>query len=407
MEITIGRDAPARLAAYAARRGLSDFVLAADDNTYAALGERAETALRDAGLAVTPVILGGEPVLADELRLVQLLSRAPAQETCYLAVGSGTITDITRFASYRSRNRFIALPTAPSMDGYATTNNTLTLGGLKLSMPGHAPEAIFCDLDALCAAPRPMIAAGLGDTLAKFTSVNDLRLGHLLWDEPWDDRIGDRMEALAREGLGRAASISGADPEAVSFLMRALLDSGLAMGAFGSSMPGAGAEHHTSHCWEMRHQEGPQLLHGAKVGVGTVMAAGWYAAIRRMERAEAARRLAAFGPPDPDAEEAAIRHVYGRVGEEIIARQRPFLRMREEARAALLERIVDCWDQVRAIAARIPAPDTLAAALHGAGGPGTPEALGLPPGEIAVAARYGLYTRPRFTVARLRLMLGI
>ena len=83
------------------------------------------------------------------------------------------------------------------MDGYATSGNALTIGGLKQSVAGQTPEAIFCDIDTLAAAPRPLIAAGLGDTLAKFTSVNDLRLGHLLWDERWDEAIGQRMEDLA------------------------------------------------------------------------------------------------------------------------------------------------------------------------------------------------------------------
>jgi len=145
------------------------------------LGERVEAALRDAGLSVQTIVLPGDDIVADEASLVHVLMRAAVADTCYLAVGSGTITDIARFASHRTRNRFISLPTAPSMDGYATTNNTLTLGGFKLSTTAHSPEAIFCDIETLAAAPRPMIAAGLGDTLAKFTSVNDLRLGRLLW----------------------------------------------------------------------------------------------------------------------------------------------------------------------------------------------------------------------------------
>ena len=118
--------------------------------------------------------------------------------------GSGTITDIGRFAAFRTGNRFISVPTAPSMDGYATSNNTLTLNRLKVSLPGKTPEAIFCDTKTLAAAPRSMIAAGLGDNLARFTSVNDLRLGHLLWGERWDEEIGNRMERMGQVGLARA-----------------------------------------------------------------------------------------------------------------------------------------------------------------------------------------------------------
>jgi glycerol-1-phosphate dehydrogenase [NAD(P)+] len=172
------------------------------------------------------------------------------------------------------------------MDGYATSSNALTIGGLKQSIAGQAPEAIFCDINTLAAAPRSLIAAGLGDTLAKFTSVNDLRLGHLLWDERWDEAIGQRMEDLAHAALARADEIARADSDAVALLTRSLIDSGLEMAAFGSSAPGGGSEHHISHCWEMRALLAgePPRLHGAKVGVAAVMAAGWYAAVREMTR---------------------------------------------------------------------------------------------------------------------------
>ena len=357
------------------------------------------------------IVLPGDDIVANETSLIHVLMRAPVADTCYLAVGSGTITDIARFVSHRTRNRFISLPTAPSMDGYATTNNTLTLGGFKLSTAAHAPEAIFCDLETLATAPRPMIAAGLGDTLAKFTSVNDLRLGHLLWDERWDEAIGQRMEKLAKAALARAAEVARADADAVAFLTQALIDSGLAMGAFGSSMPGGGAEHHISHCWEMRslQQGSPTPLHGAKVGVGTVMAAGWYAGLRELGRVEAARRLAGAATPGAgaDAEEDAIRRTYGPVAGEIITQQAQFIRMPGEEWSALKERILGRWDEIQAIAARVPPPETIAAALRGAGGPGAPEELGLRAGEIVLAARYGHYTRPRFTIAKLRLILGL
>lgn len=408
IHINFDRAAPDRLAEYAAERSLAAFALVADQNTYAALGQKVEAALRSAGLAMEAIVLPGEEVVPDEGRIVHILMRAPVQ-TCYLAVGSGVITDLTRFVSFHTRNRFIALPTAPSMDGYATSSNAITIGGLKQSIAGQAPEAIFCDIGTLAAAPRPLIAAGLGDTLAKFTSVNDLRLGHLLWGERWDEAIGQRMENLAHAALARADEIARADADAVATLTRALLDSGLAMAAFGSSAPGGGSEHHISHCWEMRMLQArqPALLHGLKVGVGTVIAAGWYAAVREMRRAEAARRLDSAALPDPEAVEATIRRVYGPVAAQIIAQQAPFFRPSPERWTQLKQRILDHWDEVQAIAARVPAPEAIAAALRSAGGPATPQELGFAEDEARIATDHGHFTRPRFTIAKLRLVLGL
>lgn len=413
--VYIGNEAVGALLSYLGEQGLQRVTLVADESTYAALGERVERGLKSARLDIASFIAGGsEPVVADEPRLVQAMLKALPGESVFVSVGSGTITDIARFASFHSRNRFISVPSAASMDGYATSNNTLTLEGLKVSVRGQAPEAIFCDLPTVAAAPRPMKAAGLGDTVAKFTSVNDLRLGHLLWGEraaTWarDEPIAERMERLAQTGLVRAGEIAAGEPKALAFLMRALIDSGLAMADFGNSMPGAGAEHHMSHCWEMRallHGETP-LLHGAKVGVGTVIAARWYATLREMTQREAANRLVEASWPDPQADIADIRRVYGPLADGIIAAQEPFLTVTPEQFQALKNRILDRWEDVRAIAARVPSPEALADALRAAGGAGTPEELGLSQAEIEIGKRYGHFTRPRFTVARLRLLLGL
>ena len=51
--------------------------------------------------------------------------------TCCLAVGSGTITDIVRFAAHVMRLPFVVMPTAPSMDGYASSGAPLVVEGVK------------------------------------------------------------------------------------------------------------------------------------------------------------------------------------------------------------------------------------------------------------------------------------
>ena len=109
---------------------------------------------------------------------MQVLVRADRENRTYLAVGSGTITDITRFASHRTKADFISIPTAPSVDGYTSPSASLVIERLKQTVIAQPPIAIFADLPTLCAAPRPMIAAGFGDMLGKYTSLADWQLGH-------------------------------------------------------------------------------------------------------------------------------------------------------------------------------------------------------------------------------------
>ena len=151
----------------------------------------------------------------------------------------------------------------------------------------------------------------------------------------------------------------------------------------------------------------PPLLHGAKVGVGTVIAAGWYARLREMSRDGVASRLTRAILPDADAQEEIIRRVYGPVADQIIAQQAQFIRMSPERWSALKQRILDRWDDVQAVAARVPAPEAIAAALRSAGGPATAQELGLSKAEAELAADYGHFTRPRFTIAKLRPLLGL
>jgi glycerol-1-phosphate dehydrogenase [NAD(P)+] len=190
--VYIGRHAIAELIGYCQSQGHARFTLIADQNTYAALGHSVEQALRAAQYDVIVILLSGE-VVADERYIVQVLLKVDRQDRVYLAVGSGTLTDITRFVSHRTKSTFCALPTAPSVDGFTSLSAPLVLQGLKQTVGCHSPLAVFADLPTLAAAPQPLIAAGFGDMVGKLLSVADWRLGHLLWDEPSDEEIAQHL----------------------------------------------------------------------------------------------------------------------------------------------------------------------------------------------------------------------
>jgi glycerol-1-phosphate dehydrogenase [NAD(P)+] len=150
--------------------------------------------LLEQGWDVNCVILEGEEVIADEEYLIQVLFRADSQARLYVAVGSGTITDITRFCSHRTGNPFVSLPTAPSVDGFASVIAPVVIRRYKDTAYAHAPVAIFADVDTLCNAPQAMIAAGFGDMLGKFTALADWKIAHLLTGELYHPGIAARMQ---------------------------------------------------------------------------------------------------------------------------------------------------------------------------------------------------------------------
>ena len=290
LPVYVGPDALPELVRFCRERQLSHFALIADDNTYAALGARAESALRAQGWDVLTVVLTRETRSA---RMHARSSRSCWRSTASRASSSGSdrgrSPTSTRVISHRIGSEFISLPTAASVDGFTSIGAPMVIDGAKITVNAHGPLAVFADLPTLCAAPQPLIAAGFGDLLAKLTSIADWELGALLWDEPYDAEIARRSRAAALACAARADAVAAASEDGVRDLFDGLIESGFCMLDFGETRPASGYEHHISHFWEMKLlREGRHaVLHGAKVGVAVRISAQRYDAIRAMSRAEA------------------------------------------------------------------------------------------------------------------------
>ncbi|MCX6047068.1 MAG: sn-glycerol-1-phosphate dehydrogenase, partial [Chloroflexi bacterium] len=380
----------------------------ADQNTYAVLGEAVAGALRHQNFDLKTVVFTNAEVVADAHHIMRVLVEMDPQARTMIAVGSGTITDITRFVSHRTRNRFVSMPTAPSVDGFASIGAPLIIGGVKTTVIAHAPQAIFADINVLTAAPRAMIAAGFGDMLGKITSIADWRLGRLLWDEPYDETIAERTLQAAQRCIDQAAAIGAGTPAGIRILMEALIESGYCMLDFGSSRPASGSEHHYSHVWEMKllRENRPAILHGAKVGVATVLVAGVYEQIRQWSRQAVADLLESAELPDRTQEMAQIEAAYGHLAADILQEQAPFLNLSTAAYATLKQKILDQWPEIQAIAAQVPTAQDFGELLQQVHGPTTVQALGLTAAEQILVEQNAHYLRNRFTVRKLNKVLN-
>ena len=404
-----GADALSELVSHWRGRHLGWGLLVADENTYAALGGHLATAMREAGCDVGTVMLSGDEIHADERRIVEVLEAVRGEELTLLAVGSGTITDITRFVAFSSRNRFISLPTAPSMDGYTSPGAALILHGHKVTLPTRPPVAVFADLRTLCEAPQRLIGAGFADVLGKYVSLADWRLAALLFDEGFDDAICRRAYQALENSVAQAAEIGRAEADGVEILFQSLLESGRCMADLGNSRPASGSEHLYSHYWEMRAlEEGRQvLLHGAQVGIGAILAAQRYEVLRRLSPEDVAERLDRSTPPDPAAELAHIRAGYGQTAGEVADSYSQFLEALCNRWDTLRRDIGTRWEAVLTIAADVPPAEEIERLLQLAGAPSTPGELRLSDYDVRQAQRYARYVRSRFTVDTVGQALGL
>lgn len=259
--------------------GASHIFLVADNYTYEAAGRQVEQLLDQAGLAYHKRVFQTEtPLVPNEYALGSVLATMTSQDDMLLAVGSGTLNDVTKYVSARTGIPYVIAATAPSMDGYASTVAPTILDGFKTTLPAVYPAAIVADVDILKDAPMPMLTAGFGDIIGKFTSLADWRLSHQLNGEYYCPEVAGVIEAAVETCAANAQALAQREPQAIQAVTEALILSGLAMGMVGVSRPASGAEHQMAHYWEMdalrRGEEHP--LHGNAVGVGTVLAASLY-----------------------------------------------------------------------------------------------------------------------------------
>lgn len=407
--VVIAEDAMDQLAAYCVAENRTRVMLVADPNTWRVQGEAAEAKLQAVGCQVELALLPDYQPVADALHVYPIFIAANDVERTYIAVGSGTITDIVRFVSHRARCDFISVPTAASVDAYNSISSPMIVNGSKISIHGQAPVAIFGDIRVLTQAPSPMTAAGFGDMLAKFSSVADFRLGHLIWGEPFDETIAQRMTDAVRMCTDHVGAIGRHTAAGLRVLMDALIESGQCMVDYGGSRPASGIEHHYSHYWEMKlMQEGrPPILHGAKTGAATVMAGVVWERIRSLTRADVSDLLEASTLPDREADIATMRQVFGPLFEEVIASQKEFLSLSPKRYDQLKERILDSWDGVQEIAATVPSASELAGWMRAAGGHTNVGELGLSDEDVHLGEQYSHFLRDRFTVRKLLRVLGL
>ncbi|HEU5047829.1 MAG TPA: iron-containing alcohol dehydrogenase [Rickettsiales bacterium] len=192
-----------------------------------------------------------------------------------LAIGSGTINDICKYASYLDGIPYAVFPTAPSMNGYLSANASITVDGHKQTLKAHLPQGVFCDLSVLLHAPHRLIRSGLGDSLCRPTAQADWLLSHLLFDTPYNALPFELLAPYEQELFTHADKLTKADPAVMALLIKNLLVSGAGMTLAGGSYPASQGEHLIAHTMEMKYGAAlPETYHGEQIGVTTLIMAG-------------------------------------------------------------------------------------------------------------------------------------
>lgn len=408
-EVVVGKGALRRLPEFVARYGAKKPFVLADGNTFTAAGQTVCGILEQAGIPYASYVFPNAHLEPDEHAVGAAVMHFEHGCDLIIAVGSGVINDIGKLLSKLSGRKYIIVGTAPSMDGYASATSSMSLDGLKVSLPARCADVIIGDVDILKNAPLHMLKSGLGDMLAKYVSIAEWRIAHLITGEYYCERVAQLIRGALKKCADNAAGLLRRDEQAVQAVFEGLVIGGVAMAYAGVSRPASGVEHYFSHVWDMRGLEfgTPVELHGIQCAMATLAAVKLYEAVKTMRPDEEKARayVEAF---DLDDWNRQLRALLGKSAETMIALEQKEGKYRKQTHPARFAVIRDNWDRIlKILDEELPAAQELEALMDSIGLPKDFSVIGVDRACAQLTFKATKDIRDKYVLSRLAWDLGI
>ena len=393
-DIIIESEAIKKLSMIMEKEGFKNITIICDENTYAAAGEEIKEIIPKGKF----INLKSENLHANEIAVQKVYECLSVENDVLIALGSGTIHDITRYVAYNKDIPFISVPTAASVDGFVSTVAAMTWKGDKKTFTAVSPIYVVADTDIFKEAPYRLTASGVSDLIGKYTALVDWKISSIVIGEYICNKVCN-MEIDAVNKLCECVDdLVLGKLEAYEQLMYALILSGLAMQIIGNSRPASGAEHHMSHLWEMevinKHLD---AYHGEKVSVGLILVMEEYKKIKKSIENGRCRVKKYYGLEEDILKEVfKSREMYDSIMKEntpdpLLNVNKVILQNRLESIAEILEKL-PTLDFVKDTLKRAKAVTTL-------------EEIGLSNDVKQNSIRVSPYVRNRLTLMRISKML--
>lgn len=411
-QLDIGHGARRSAAEMFARQfGSAACQIIADENTFAAAGRDVYDAFRLAGKAVEePLLLPGD-VYAEYPVVPQICAKLRNSSAIPLAVGSGTLNDLTKRAAHECGRPYMVVATAASMDGYTAFGASLTLHGSKQTFDCPAPRAVIADLEVIARAPAGMNAAGYADLVAKCPAGGDWIVADGLGEESIDPDVWDTVQNQLRSWIADPRGVRDGELEPLRNLTVGLMMTGFAMQAARSSRPASGAEHQFSHLWDMEHHQhnGRAPSHGSKVGIGSLASVALYESLLAFDMEELDVRSVAMDWPDAEANDREISNLFDvpELADKARLESSAKLVTREQLQLQV-ELLKRNWPRLRErLTQQLLSQRELRDMLAAAGAPAESSQIGIPRARLRQSYLKAYHIRRRFTVLDLARRTGL
>lgn len=373
-----------------------------DENTRIA-GAALFTALEAAGIAYTEHVLPRSPRPKPTVELGETLAAAMG-DAVPVALGSGVINDVTKYAAFTLGRPYLCVATACSMDGYTSAGAPLTRDGFKKTIDTRPPLAILADLDVVAAAPAEMSGWGYGDLAGKVPAGGDWIIADALGLEPIDDVAWPLVQDNLAGWLSAPDRVKAGDPAAIADLFTGLTLAGLAMEFHGTSRPASGADHQIAHIFEMESlmHEGERVSHGACVALGTVTSMRLFDFALSQDLAALDHDAILAAAPSLEAKKAEIEAEFAPPLAAKALQETSAKHASPEVHRARLETLATIWPQLQArLSTHMMRAPAMVVLLERAGAPTRPEHIGIDEARLRRTVLAGRFIRSRYTILDL------
>jgi len=407
-QVVIGSGAVNQVPEFVKKYGKKPFVVA-DLNTFAAAGEHVCTLLNEAAIPYGSFIFKDTALEPDEHAVGAAFMHYDTSCDVILGVGSGVINDICKILSNTTGNPYIIVGTAPSMDGYASATSSMSRDGVKVSLNSRCADVIIGDTDILKTAPDHMLRSGLGDMLAKFVSIAEWRIAHLITGEYYCEEVAQLIRTAVKKCVDNAEGLLRREDAAIEAVFEGLVIGGVAMAYAGVSRPASGVEHYFSHVWDMRGLEfGTKVdLHGIQCAMATVKAVKLYEKVMEItpdwEKANA--YVQGFDLEDWNTQ---LRKFLGSSAETMIQLEKKEGKYRKDTHEARFRLIAESWEKIlKILQEELPEYEELCKLVDAVGISRDLEDIGVSREDARITFRATKDIRDKYVLSRLAWDLGI
>lgn len=383
------------------------FILA-DKNTYLECGKRVVEILENSKITYSKYVFETGEIEPDEKAVGSAIMHFDNTCDLVIAVGSGVINDIGKILASTSKLPYFIVGTAPSMDGYASGTSSMSMDGVKVSLPSKCADVIIGDINVLKNAPMKMLQAGLGDMIAKYVSIAEWEIASLITGEYYCDRIANLIKTAVKRCVDNAEGLLKRDDRAVKAVFEGLVIGGVAMAFAGVSRPASGVEHYYSHVWDMRGLEFNKKvdLHGIQCAVATSIVCGLYEKVLKItpDKELALKHAKSF---NYEAWKEDLKIFLGKGANTMIALEEKEQKYSVENHKKRLEIILNNWEEIcKIIKEEIPTQKKVEEILLSIGAPTTPEDIGIDC-DLSLTLKATKDIRDKYVLSRLLWDLGI